>query len=1065
MTFFIGVLLLGYSCQHDLSSKKQFESVDPTYSGLDFTNEIIETKETNYYVYQYLYNGGGVGIGDINNDGLPDIYFTSTIGQDKLYLNEGKFKFRDISQSSGIAKVSTGFKSGISMVDINNDGWLDIYVCRAGWKGPDQSKNLLFINQKNNSFIESANDYGLDDPSHSVQAGFQDFDKDGDLDMYLANHPGIFEIPLDRMYRYMALKPMRASDKFYRNDNGVFKDVTEESGIRNFSYSLGLTLGDLNEDGWTDIYVANDFEQSDFYYVNNGDGTFTESLADYFPHCSYFAMGTDLGDINNDQHLDLFVVEMLAEDNLRQKTNMAPMNPEKFNALLDQNQHVQYMRNSMQLSLGNGHFIDVADYANISQSDWSWGTLIEDFDHDSDNDIVVANGFLHDTQDKDLKKRRDELVKKSGRGLNFSAAFGALNSTPIQNYAFENLGQLKFEAVSSQWGFDHIGFSNGLATGDMDNDGDLDLIVNNINSPASVYRNNQNDDNYIILDFQDLSHVDKLGTLVKIYQDELIQTKHLQVVRGFQSSSQDIIQFGVSQNPIDSITIKWPDGSFQTLLNLKHGTSLKLKKSSDRREHKKEKKTLFSELKNIGLKIAHIENDYNDFNKQVLLPHLLSRNGPALDVGDFNQDGLEDIFMGGAKDQEARIYLQNKNGEFEEITFLAFANDKAFEDVDAQFLDSNKDGLLDIFVTSGGNEYDEGDSNYQDRLYLQNSNGVLERSQINFPYYSSNGAAVSHAGDLFSGNRHIPSKYPFGASSVIIKNDGTILDLNNNQMINDSEWVDLDNDGDEDLVICGEWTNPEIYLNTDEGYQKQTIENLDKLNGWYFSLKVGDLNNDGFQDILLGNLGLNYKYKAQENKPFEVYGHDFDANGKSDIVLGYYNDETLYPVRGFQCSSEQIPDLKKKINSYEEFGLSSLNKIYGESLDSSLHLKAHTFSSMILWNRGDLNFEMEELPVQAQLSPIQDFVIMDVDEDDDKDIICAGNWFVSEVETPRADSGTGLVLINKGDEKFEALSVKESGFFCPGDVRRLKPFRYKNQSAVLVGNNNSGIQLFTLNPK
>ncbi len=1054
------------ACSKSTLDSTLFTSLESVETNVNFINEIIEDKETNYYNYQYLYNGGGVGIGDINNDLLPDLYFTSTVGVDKLYLNKGDFVFEDISESSGIS-ISTGFKSGVSMVDINADGLLDIYVCRAGWKSRDANRNLLFINQGDNTFKEEAKEYGLDTENHSIQAGFLDYDQDGDLDMYLANHPGIFQVPIERIWKYMDKKPMLASDRLFRNDDGVFVDVTKESGIQNYSYSLGLALADLNNDGWTDIYVANDFEQADFYYINNGDGSFTESLKEYFPHCSYFAMGSEIADVNNDALLDLFVVEMLAEDNLRQKTNMAPMNPEKFNTLLDKDIHYQYMRNSLQLNHGNGHFSDAAEYAGVANTDWSWGTLLADFDHDMDNDILVANGFLRDTQDKDLEKRRKQWMKEKQQGLNFETVFATLNSTPIKNYAFENKGDLNFEKSNDRWGFNHIGFSNGMATGDLDGDGDLDVVVNNINAEASIYRNNTNDKNYIDIRLKgSKKNTNGLNAQVKIYQGENRQIRNVQSVRGFQSSSQTGAHFGLSQNAIDSIKVFWDDGSVQLITKPKSGQLLVINQSSSTQTESPKHKTLLQAFESSPF-TKHSENNFDDYNKQVLLPHKLSQMGPALSVGDFNNDGEEDLFIGAAHQNESSLWLSDKDGNYSQLETDIFEKDAIHEDVDAVFVDVNNDGFQDLYVVSGGNEFNPGNDFYQDRLYLNKDGKALIKASL--PEIKFAGSSVSFNDydadgdqDIFVGCRHLPWQYPFSEQSLLLENiDGNFkiseMQIQENEMIQSSYWSNVDNDQNEELITVGEWTSINIYDIINGDLVRKKLSNQDSLYGWWNVVKTADLDNDGDQDIVLGNLGENYKYKATVNEPFEVYAKDYDSNGSSDIVLGYYNDEKLYPVRGFQCSSEQLPELKSKIASYEDFGSSTLIDVYGADLNESLHLKATNFSSLILWNEEG-NYKISKLPYQAQLAPIMDFEFNDFNEDGLLDIICAGNWFVSEIETPRADAGTGLILMNNGDQSFSALSQNESGFFVPGDVRKLK----KSNSAkrFFIANNNGPFQIF-----
>ncbi len=1071
--FFIVCLI---SCsEENKPAIAQFSNLSSTTTSLNFNNRIIENEEVNFYKYQYLYNGGGVAIGDINNDGLQDVYFTSTLGSDKLYLNEGDFNFKDISETCGI-NTEIGFKAGVTMVDINADGLLDIYVSRAGWSKYDgQRHNLLYINKGNLQFEESAKSYGLDSKNHSIQAGFLDFDHDGDLDMILANHPGEFKVPSEKMLEYMASPTIEMSDQFFRNDGNKFVDITKEAGLLNYSYSLGLAIADIDQDGWTDIYMANDFQQHDYYYKNNGDGTFTESLKEYFPHCSYFSMGSEIVDINNDGALDIFVVEMLAEDNMRQKTNMASMNPDRFWHMVQNDMHYQYMRNTLHINHGNGHFSDVAEYSGLGNTDWSWGTILADFDHDEDCDITVVNGYLRDTQDKDFSKKSGSLAKKNNNALSFSQAYSLLKSTRLENYAFENLGNLKFKKVSSQWGFDFSGYSNGLATGDLDNDGDLDLIVNNINDEASVYRNNQNDDEYLMVYLRgDKGNPQGLNAQVILYQGESKQIRSIQPTRGFHSSSQASAHFGVN-NTIDKLEVLWNDGTQQTILSPKKGQSLEIVKRSSTIPDKQNTPGIYSELKNAGFQnYFHNENYFDDYKRQVLLPHKLSQLGPGIAKSDLNKDGLDDFYVCGPYQQAGELWIQNDDGNFSKKAIPAFDKDKNYEDVEAIFVDVNGDQLDDLYVVSGGNEFDDQDEMYQDRLYLASANGDFKRT--NLPEIRFSGQACSAADfdqdgdlDLFVGFRHSPGKYPFTESSIILKNDNGQLkiddqDLASAGMVSSSQWSDFDQDGDLDLITVGEWTSVKIFENVDHQLQTYTMPNEESLLGWWNVIKTKDLNNDGLEDIVLGNLGENYKYKASEDAPFEIYANDFDKNGKSDIVLGYYNDDKLYPVRGFQCSSEQIPDLKKEIPSYEVFGASTLIDVYGEDLDSSFHIKASNFSSVVLWNRGGGKFDIQTLPYQAQLSPIKDLVIYDINNDGHFDIVSVGNWFVAEVETPRADAGVGLVLLGDGKEGFKVMPLNESGFFSKDDARSIELIKGKSGLNILVGNNYGPLQFFKRNP-
>ena len=1083
---FIFCLFLITSCgdeptpQKKKISEKVFSEIPVVNSGLSFNNVIRETAELNYYNYVYLYNGGGVGIGDINNDGLSDVYFTSTMGSDKLFLNKGNLKFEDISSTAGINKFN-GHKTGVNFIDINNDGWLDIYVCRSG-KTINKSdlKNLLFLNNKDNTFTESASSYGIDDSSHSVQSVFFDADKDGDNDLYISTHPAKFKQPLDEMIEKINNPTISDSDQFYTNEgNGKFVNTTQKSGITNYGYGLGIAAADFNGDDFTDLYISNDFAPHDYYYVNNGDGTFTESLQKYFPHSSYFSMGNDVVDINNDGLIDLFVVEMLSEDNVRQKTNMAPMDMDRFSYMLDNGLYYQYMRNSFHINNGNGHFSDIAHLSGIDKTDWSWGTLFGDYDNDGDKDLLVANGYLNDTQDKDFAKKSNEFAKNFNNQVSYDQIASLLKSTPLTNYAFEYIGDYKFENTSDKWGFNFSGYSNGMSYGDLDNDGDLDVIVNNINDNASLYENNTNSSHYIEIKLQGPKN-DKLGLNAKVYLytdlSEPFQFTEFQTSRGFQSSVEPIIHFGLKPNEKPTkIEIIWNDGNQQIVSNINKSTlnTIAYKKQNENVEFQKEALIIKDISAETNLNYVHKEVIFDDYKKQILIPHKLSQLGPALAKADVNSDGFEDIYIGGAHNQSGEIYLQTTESKFQKIKNAAFQSDKKQEDVDAHFFDADNDGDQDLYVVSGSYEFEANDKNLRDRLYLNDGKGKFVRSNL-LPNIMSAGGEVSSADwdndgdlDLFVGGRVISGLYPESPRSYLLENtskgfidvtETKAKDLSLAGMVNASIWTDYNNDQNLDLIVVGEWTDIQFYKNKNGQLTKDEVlsENI----GWWNCIQAKDLDNDGDLDYILGNLGQNYKYKASYEEPFEIYAGDFDGNNTHDIVLSYHhNDDHVYPVRGFQCSSEQMPQLKERFDSYEAFGKADVYSVYGESLEGAFNIKANNFNSCVLWNESG-KFKIEPLPTEAQFAPIQDVVFLDINKDGYQDIIAAGNWFVSEIETPKADSGTGIVLINNGDQTFRAKA--HTGFFANKDVRKLMSLNgAKDQTPlIVVGNNNDAIQVF-----
>jgi len=1078
-----------------------FKELGTAETGISFNNYLVENETMNPFRFAYLYNGGGVAIGDVNNDGLPDVYFTGNIVGDKLYLNKGDMKFLDVSKEIGLHKVG-GWRTGVNMVDINADGWMDIYVCRSGWKKKDEElKNLLYINKgldANNVpiFEEQAAQYGLADDGYSVQSAFFDYDLDGDLDMYLMNHPhavGKDKKTLGYHIEKSQNPPDQERDKLYRNDgNGKFTERAIQAGIKNAAFGLGLGVSDINGDGYPDIYVANDFQFPDFYFVNNGDGTFTESLQKYFKHCSYFSMGTDIADINNDGLVDIFVAEMLAKDNKRQKTNMADMDTKLFGALVQKGFYYQYMRNSMHLNQGNGHFSDIVYLTGLQNSDWSWGTLFMDFDQDGFKDLAVTNGYLRDTQDKDFTLRSNKLASQQNNRLRWKDIAPLLKSTPVPNCIFKNNGDLRFTDMSAQWDFDFKGFSNGLAHADFDLDGDVDLVINNINSVALIYESQANDlnkGNYIRLQLEGKKpNVHGLGTKVFLETSNGQQYQELQVVRGFQSSSEYALHFGLGNaTKVDKLRIVWQDRKEQILENAEVNQVLKVKYTEAKKANalaEKDNSTapIFQEVTSSnGNVFKHDENEYDDYEKELLLPHKQSQNGPKLAVGDVDGNGLEDFYIGGAAEQSGALYLQQKEEGFIVSNQSVFEEDSRSEDIGALFFDADGDSDLDLYVVSGGNEFSVEAEELQDRLYINDGKGSFKKENERLPTnMKASGACVVAADfdqdgdqDLFVGSRLIPQKYPFPPMSYLLQNEGGKFtdvtqkyapELEEAGLVTDAIWADVDGDKWMDLVVVGEWMPIRIFRNDGgEALEETTDEmGLKNTNGWWNSIAAKDMDGDGDQDFVMGNLGLNYKYQTSKEEPFQVFCSDFDKSGNLDIVLGYFSEGICFPVRGRQCSSEQMPMIKEKFTSYESFGLSSIGDVYGEqALSESLNLKAYQFASVYLENKGIGGFELKELPLEAQIAPIQGIVCADFDEDGNEDILVAGNWYVSEIETSRGDSGTGLLLKGNGDGTWKPSMVNESGFWANDDVRDLAVIHSdKRAKWVVVANNNSGMQIF-----
>ncbi|SDS24106.1 Repeat domain-containing protein [Formosa sp. Hel1_31_208] len=1062
------------------------ELLSSEQTGIDFSNTIKESKQFHHYYFSQMYLGSGVAIGDINNDGLPDIFFGGNQVADRLYLNKGDLKFDDITKSSKVAKNS-GWTWGVTMVDINADGYLDIYVSRNGSSfNPEDRRNQLYINNQDLTFTESAIKYGLADIGFSTQAVFFDMDNDGDLDMYQLNQPPDKKLMLSReipksQYKFFL-------DRMYRNDNGKFKDISLQVGIdRRLAYGLSVNASDLNNDGWVDLYIANDYAMPDFMYYNNGDGTFRNVINEELKHITQLSMGSDIGDINNDGLLDLITTDMTPEDHYRAKTNMASMSTEVFEALFDAGGHRQYMTNTLQLNTGLGSFSDIANLAGTSSTDWSWSSLIADIDNDGWKDIIVSNGIKKDVDNNDYRNILSNLNPDSTTVDELYRMSKEAPSQPISNYAFRNKGNLEFEKVSKKWGFNTPSFSNGMSYGDLDNDGDLDVVVNNIDSEAFIYKNNATG-NFLKIRLEGSEkNIFGYGTKAIISHNGKTQMSENFVTRGYLSSINPEFLFGLGlEKNIDKVEIIWPDGKTNTFLNVQANEMLIAHYSDSKAINKNTSKdeTLLSKInaEDLGLDFIHDENKYDEFTEEILLPHNISQNGPFIAIGDVNGDQIEDLFIGGASGQVGVLYLQKQNGQFVKNLSQPWAIDKQSEDLGVLFLDVDGDNDLDLFISSGGSEFKQGDTRLKDRLYINDGKGQFLKDKQALPNIYESSQCVKSSDidkdgdlDLFVGTRLISGKYTYPASSYfLINNNGTFkkaskdkaVVLDNIGMVTDAVFSDIDNDNDEDLIVVGEWMEIKLLLNNNGVFEDQSeVFGLKNTRGIWWSITAEDIDKDGDDDYIVGNLGKNNKFKASEEHPFKVYANDFDNNGTNDVVLAKFYKDDYVPLRGRECTSQQMPYVAKKFEDYNSFASSKLIDILPkEKVDDAIVYEITSFESIILVNENG-SLIKNSLPNEAQISPIKASIVLDINEDGNLDIITVGNHYGVEVETTRYDAGFGTVLIGDGQNNFKFYSPQKSGLYIPEDSRDIKQLKTNNKKLIITTNNDKSLSIFNKNDK
>ncbi len=1091
--FFLAVLLFCIACRNKEEHKTLFDVIPAAQTGIDFNNKLTPLPELNMLKYMYFYNGAGVGAGDFNNDGRIDLFFAGNQVSNKLYLNKGQLQFKDVTQQSGIPD-DKGWSTGVSVVDINNDGLLDIYVCRVGNYASLKGHNLLLIcsgigKDSIPAYEERSMEYGLDFSGFSTQAAFFDYDLDGDLDMYLLNHSLRYNSTFNERNYYKDKVDSLSGDRMYRNDKGKFTDVSSFAGINSsvIGYGLGICVSDINLDGYPDLYIANDFHENDYLYINQKNGRFIDESSNSLMHTSQFSMGVDVADINNDAYPEIITLDMLPEDPNILRRSLGEDEYNLFRMKIQYGYNYQYTRNNLQLNRKNGMFSEIGLYSGVAATDWSWSPLWMDFDNDGKKDLFISNGIPKRLNDIDYVnyisgEAIQSRIRSNKMGADDLAFIDKFPQIKLNNKFYINKGDARFSDAKGSIGNDLETYSNGAVYADLDNDGDLDIVVNNIDDQAMIYRNNANNSHFIQFDLKgSAGNPRAIGSRVVLYQGKNILTYEKYPVRGFQSSMEVPLQIGIDSIAVDSVLIIWPGSGFEKI-QIKPGTNHYVVNYRDglpafdysRLQIIPTGPSFMDITKTTGLDYKHNENDFVEFNREPLIPFMVSTEGPAMAVGDMNKDGREDIFLGAAKGFKSTLFIQTENGRFIRSTQSALDADSVYEDVDAVWADVNRDGYPDLAVASGGNEYYGKDEHLLPRLYINEGGKKLVRTNAFSDIDITASTIVAHDFnkdgliDFFLGGRAVPFAYGAIPRSYILVNDGKgkFIDMANKLapglaqvgMVKDAELADIDGDKDEDLVLALEWGGIIAFSNEQSGYVKKT---LSAAKGWWNFIGTFDVDNDGDLDFIAGNLGENSRLKASRNEPVRLYLNDFDGNGTRDQVLTYYLNGMEIPFANKAELEKQMPSLKKKFLYAADFAKASMSEIFDkEKLNTAQVLSADQFSNALFINDGKGKFDMQPLPAAAQYAPFRTAVVLDYNGDGMKDLFIGGNFYGNNIQLGRSDADFGTLLLNRGNGKIEPMPLP--GIIIKGEIRKISQLNLGGSPAWVIARNNDSAMIINI---